>query len=417
MHVDTRSGSDPLQRRLRQLSAWERRDEALSFVRRHHREAGLSDDALALRLRAVRRALARHGHYEHTPEELAFGARIAWRHHARCIGRLFWSSLEVVDCRDVSHPDDIAGRLAQHLRDALGDGRVRSIISVFAPIRPGQVPTYVESPQLVQYAGYARDDGSVLGDRQNLEWTRSLMALGWSPREHTMFDRLPVVVRRAGGARQLYEMPDDAVRELSIRHPSVPGIDALGLRWYTVPVVSGMIMTIGGIDYPCAPFNGFYMDTEIAARNFGDEHRYDLLPKVAQALAPDGDGQADPMWRDQALLELNRAVLHSFQADGVTMVDHHTAGTQYMEFMRRERGAGRLPSGDWAWLVPPISGSACPVFHVDVEDRHAVPNYYHAQATDGAALRPDHADETRWRHLERYERWRRRLARWQRQRL
>ena len=42
------------------------------------------------------------GTYWHTTEELAFGARVAWRNNARCIGRLYWRSLQVRDLRDVS---------------------------------------------------------------------------------------------------------------------------------------------------------------------------------------------------------------------------------------------------------------------------------------------------------------------------
>lgn len=40
---------------------------------------------------------------------------------------------------------------------------------------------------------------------------------------------------------------------------------------------------IGGITYPTAPFNGWYMVTEIAVRNFTDTYRYNLLEKVAEA--------------------------------------------------------------------------------------------------------------------------------------
>lgn len=34
----------------------------------------------------ARRRLSRSGRYAHTPTELAFGARLAWRNHGRCIG-------------------------------------------------------------------------------------------------------------------------------------------------------------------------------------------------------------------------------------------------------------------------------------------------------------------------------------------
>jgi nitric-oxide synthase len=35
-----------------------------------------------------------------------------------------------------------------------------------------------------------------------------------------------------------------------------------------------MDLKIGGIVYPTAPFNGWYMVTEIGVRNFIDDYRY-----------------------------------------------------------------------------------------------------------------------------------------------
>ena len=73
---------------------------------------------LRSRLAAVRRELMRRGFYEHPPEEIAYGARASWRNHASCIGRLFWDSLELVDCRDIPHADDVAGRVCAHMEAA-----------------------------------------------------------------------------------------------------------------------------------------------------------------------------------------------------------------------------------------------------------------------------------------------------------
>jgi nitric-oxide synthase len=63
------------------------------------------------------------------------------------------------------------------------------------------------------------------------------------------------------------------------------------------------------------------------------------------------------------MVELNVAVLHSFRAAGVRMVDHHSASDQFMTHIDREEKAGRAVNGDWSWLVPPISGSTTRVFH------------------------------------------------------
>ncbi len=199
---DVVTRASPLERRLRKLSPGERLDEAASFVRRFHRENELGTKACRARIAQVSRSLGTCGSYEHTPEELAFGARLAWRNHARCIGRLPWESLEVLDCRGVRDPDQMAASLMEHMVSALGDGRIRSLISIFAPVEPGRFPAYVESAQLTQYAGYLLDDGRRIGDPQNIEATRSAVELGWSrPERHGAFDLLPFVIREPRGAR------------------------------------------------------------------------------------------------------------------------------------------------------------------------------------------------------------------------
>ncbi len=126
--------SSPLARRLRQVSALERREEARAFLSTFHAESGRGTSAFKKRWAEVRRSLGKTGTYRHTEEELAFGARVAWRNHGRCIGRIYWESLEVVDCREVSEPAAMMDRMCSHMRETLGDGRIRSMISVFAPI-------------------------------------------------------------------------------------------------------------------------------------------------------------------------------------------------------------------------------------------------------------------------------------------
>lgn len=209
----------------------------------------------------------------------------------------------------------------------------------------------------------------------------------------------------------MIDAPRDRIREIDISHPDKSDLSALGLRWYAVPLVSNMILTIGGIDYPCAPFNGFYMCTEIASRNFADVQRYNLLPKVAQALEID---VTTPFWRDEALTELNRAVLHSFQEAKATIIDHHKASEQFMTFHKREQARGRRVAADWRWIVPPQAGAACDVFHLKMRNFHPVPNFYRERGTDGLRLMPWYGDRYRRRIAVWADRLRRRWKIWKR---
>ena len=77
------------------------------------------------------------------------------------------------------------------------------------------------------------------------------------------------------------------------------------------------------------------------------------------------------------MIELNIAVLHSFARHGVTIVDHHTDSRQVVCHEAREKQAGRMVPADWGWIVPPISGSVTPVFHIPYQDVTLKPNFFY----------------------------------------
>lgn len=413
--MDSFTGADTVQRRLRRLTTGERREEALYFIRQFGRESGKGRDERRQRWHDVDRALGRTGSYAHTAEELAFGARLAWRNHARCIGRLIWKSLEVFDCRALQTPAEVAAQLFHHLGLALASGNTQPMISIFAPAQHDRMPVTIESAQIIQYAGHVLPDGSILGDSRAIEITRIAIALGWQPPQPpSAFDILPLIIRDAQGHRHLFAIPAELQRQVPIHHPSQPGIADLGLNWYPVPCVANMVLTIGGVDYPCAPFSGYYVATEIASRDLADVRRYNRLEAVADALGL--DRAADPLWQDCALTELNRAVLHSFHDAGIRIIDHHEASAQFMEFVKLEQREGRTPNAEWSWLVPPQAAAACPVFHLPMIDRGAVPNFYLSRQSDGQALRLYRGDERHGRMRRRYYWWLDHWRDWRRKR-
>jgi nitric-oxide synthase len=334
-------------------------DEAVEFLRLYYTE---NPDAgcAAHRIAWVRGEIELTGTYQHTSEELAFGARVAWRNSARCIGRLYWRSMKVRDLRAVRDPAEVAAHCAAHLRIAFNGGKIRPLITVFAPDAPDRPGPRIWNEQLVRYAGYRRPDGTVLGDPRYAGFTGAVTRLGWRG-AGTAFDVLPLVVS-ADGHTQVSTLPDDAVAEVSLSHPDHPWFAELGLRWHAVPAISAMRLSIGGITYAAAPFNGWYMGTEIGARNLADHDRYDVLPAVAAGLGLDTSDDRT-LWRDAALVEVNRAVLHSYEQAGVTISDHHTESTRFLKHLEKEEKAGRTCPAEWSWIVPPMSGALTPVFH------------------------------------------------------
>ncbi|MEV7969085.1 nitric oxide synthase oxygenase [Sphaerisporangium sp. NPDC088356] len=348
--------------------------EAEKFLRLFHEE---NPDAgpVEPRLRQVLAQISRYGTYTHTPQELTHGARVAWRNNNRCIGRLYWQSLRVRDLRSVHSAEGVAVECVDHLREATGSGRIRPTITVFAPDMPGRPGPRIWNEQLIRYAGYRTPDGAVIGDARNADLTASALRLGWAGGPGTRFDVLPLVIEDGHMSSPLLAtIPGDAVLEVPLAHPAYPWFERLGLRWHAVPVISNMCLEIGGICYPCAPFNGWYMGTEIGARNLADEDRYNLLPLVAERLGLDTSNERT-LWKDHALVELNVAVLHSFGQAGVTITDHHTEARRFISHLEREERAGRVCPADWSWIVPPLSGSLTPVFHRYYDDVQLTPAF------------------------------------------
>jgi len=334
------------------------------------------------RVEEVRAQIERYGTYAHTTAELTFGARVAWRNSTRCIGRLYWRSLQVRDRRHVTTAAQLAGEAFAHLRVATNSGRVRPTLTVFAPTTPERPGPRIWNEQLIRYAGYRQPDGTVIGDPRYADFTSAVRDLGWPGGPGTPFDVLPLVVQVPGEGPALFDLPRDVVLEVPLSHPRYPWFSELGLRWHAVPAISNMCLEIGGVCYPAAPFNGWYMGTEIGARNLADVHRYDVVPVVARRLGLDTASERS-LWRDQVLVELNIAVLHSFDAAGVTMADHHTESHRFLTHLAREERAGRITPADWSWIVPPISGAATPVFHRYYENADLRPNYvHHPHTTD-----------------------------------
>ena len=74
-------------------------------------------------------------------------------------------------------------------------------------------------------------------------------------------------------------------------------------------------------------------------------------------------------------LEVNTAVLHSYNRDNVAIVDHHTNSEQFMDHFNREHlERGGCPT-DWVWVVSPEGAGLTSVFHQEMLNYRLTPAY------------------------------------------
>lgn len=107
------------------------------------------------------------------------------------------------------------------------------------------------------------EDGTLLGDPATRTLTKHIKSLGWTVEHPSAFDVLPIVLEWPGKPPVWRDVPSELILEVPIRHPDHPGLEELGLKWYALPAVAAMSLELGGLVYTLAPFNGFYMSTEI----------------------------------------------------------------------------------------------------------------------------------------------------------
>ncbi|KAL9178842.1 hypothetical protein ACHAXT_003973 [Thalassiosira profunda] len=322
------------------------------------------------RMAQIRRSIELSGTYEHTFDELQHGARVAWRNAPKCANRKYWGQLKLLDCRDEKTNRGMFDACIRHLDKAMSCSVSEAYITVFKPAPPGEEKDgpRIWNDQLLQFASYSDEEGKVIGDPKNLRFTEMLkQRFGWEgppDGKHGAYDYLPLVIQAdPDGPPELFEVPLECAPPVHIHHPRYPELSSLGMRWYPIPAVCALDMTVGGLAYTAVPFNGWYASTEVL-RDLTDESRYNMLKPVGTALGMDTDtkpGDA-PLWIDDVMAIVNRAVYHSFKASKIAMVDHHTLINSFWGWYHDEMKVRKYCPVNWKWVVPPMSSSTSPCY-------------------------------------------------------
>ncbi|XP_072909368.1 nitric oxide synthase, inducible-like [Hemitrygon akajei] len=350
--------------------------QALEFVNQYYQsfKSPKTDEHLA-RIEQVTQSITDTGTYDLTMDELVFACKQAWRNAPRCIGRIQWNNLQVFDARNCTTAKEMFEHMCRHYKYATNDGNLRSTITVFPQRSDGKHDFRIWNSQLIKYAGYQMPDGSIIGDPAGITFTEVCIKLGWKPR-YGRFDVLPLVMQANGQDPEIFEIPPELILEVELEHPTYEWFEDLNLKWYALPAVANMMLEVGGLEFPGCPFNGWYMSSEIGVRDLCDVQRYNVLEEVGKKMGLETN-KLSSLWKDKAVVEINVAVLHSFQKKNVTIMDHHTASQSFMKHLENEfRLRGGCP-GDWVWLVPPISGSITQVFHQEILNYILSPFFYY----------------------------------------
>jgi len=360
--------------------------KASDFLAQFFTETG-REDLMADRVQAVMEEIESTGTWHPSTEELTFGAQVAWRNSNRCVARIYWKTLKVRDARHLDTEQDILDALQDHIDFAFNDGDIRSTITIFRQRMPGETEGLrILNHQLIRFAGHREPDGSITGDPYECDLTDWFMANGYTF-NRTPFDLLPHAVEWPGRPRVMRDIKVPEGMVFTIEHPEYEWFAEMGLQWYAVPIISDMLLEIGGLQFTAAPFNGWYMGTEIGSRTFGDTFRYNKLRSTADRMGLDCSSEKT-LWKDRAMVEINRAVLHTFEKRGIRIVNHHDATEQFVQFERSEEKRGRNITADWVWVNPPMSASATPVFHRLYDNTVLSPNFFYQPPVIGEHKQP-----------------------------
>ncbi|KAK2574255.1 Nitric oxide synthase, partial [Acropora cervicornis] len=217
-----------------------------------------------------------NGSYSLLEKELVFAAKTAWRNASRCIERIQWNNLKVFDAGEARTAKEMFDALMRPLEFSLNKGNLRSAATIFPQRSEANKDFRIRNSQLIGFAGYRQPNGAVIGNPANVEFTEICQSLGWKG-NGGRFDNLPLVLQAFGGRPEVFDIPNDHVFRVKIKHPKYPWFKKLRLQCFAIPSVSNIMLDAGGLEFTGTAFSGWYMVTEIGARDLADEQRYNML--------------------------------------------------------------------------------------------------------------------------------------------
>ncbi|KAK3166959.1 hypothetical protein OEA41_010084 [Lepraria neglecta] len=164
-----------------------------------------------------------------------------------------------------------AGRALHTDEPRVGENRALSIVEQEAEhyLQDLHVECFFDSEdafqsqleEILEFAGYEAEDGSIIGDPNSVKLTKAIIELGWvRPESRSPWHLLPLVAIAEGDLPAFTEIPTYLRPLMNIHHPQYAAqFEKLGLKWVSFPALTRLGFDIGGVQYTATPFLGWYV--------------------------------------------------------------------------------------------------------------------------------------------------------------
>ena len=169
--------------------------------------------------------------------------------------------LKLCDLRAVTSSSQMVAEVLTGIFEAFNRGNFLPTVFVFPPRGVDCRGPMFWNHQILEFAGYEAEDGSIIGDPNSVNLTKAIIELGWVPPEsRSPWDLLPLVAIAEGDLPAFAEILAYLRPLVNIHHPQYAAqFEKLSLKWVSFPALTRLGFDIGGVQYTATPFIGWYV--------------------------------------------------------------------------------------------------------------------------------------------------------------
>ena len=133
----------------------------------------MTAEEMSQRRSEVEISINKFEYFELTLQELKHAVQYAWRNNTKCVGKIWWETLTLRDCRYIQSVEEMFDTICEHLKKSINNGRIKNTISVFPQKKTGQPDLFrIWNRNILMYAGYQDyDNDCFIGNKSNIGFT------------------------------------------------------------------------------------------------------------------------------------------------------------------------------------------------------------------------------------------------------